>query len=176
MLTSPLFASIGCLLVLPVSIVWDLFVHGTAMGFGGFIGSSFIIFGFVGFLYAEFGTKDKEVYDYEILDKDAQFDNSAPTPGEFVAAGVEDSPPGRMTVSPSFSTPSPRRSRFSSTTSSRQGTRTHHLLDEEEKDEALFIPSADGSIIIDTTKNSNLEDEEVTGKFVELVPTRSDFV
>eukprot|EP01067_Filipodium_phascolosomae_P001454 Filipodium_phascolosomae@DN1965_c0_g1_i1.p1 len=52
-LSSPLFASVGCLLVLPVSMVWDKIAHNYSMPGPAMMGVGLIILGFVAFGISE---------------------------------------------------------------------------------------------------------------------------
>eukprot|EP01069_Polyplicarium_translucidae_P008641 Polyplicarium_translucidae@DN3241_c0_g1_i1.p1 len=70
MLSSPLFTSVGCLLVLPISLIWDSFAHGYGLPLGGLVGVGFIFAGFAGFLVDEFWCSKatrESLYNYEVV-------------------------------------------------------------------------------------------------------------
>eukprot|EP00918_Siedleckia_nematoides_P083049 GHVU01182038.1.p1 GENE.GHVU01182038.1~~GHVU01182038.1.p1 ORF type:complete len:437 (+),score=12.78 GHVU01182038.1:61-1371(+) len=69
-LSSPLFASVGCLLVLPASVVWDWIGHDYVLPFWARVGVGLIVIGFVGFLIGELmggGKIDGTMYEYEVV-------------------------------------------------------------------------------------------------------------
>lgn len=69
MLSSPLFASIGCLLVLPASVAWDYCFHDYVIPVTGMVGVGSIGIGFVGFLVAEHQESGGPTYDYQSIEK-----------------------------------------------------------------------------------------------------------
>ncbi|CEM02758.1 unnamed protein product [Vitrella brassicaformis CCMP3155] len=66
MLSSPLFTSIGCLLLLPASVFSDLLIHHYRLPFPALIGVGFILLGFIGFTISEMRDGDT-LYEYEVL-------------------------------------------------------------------------------------------------------------
>ena len=53
MLTSPLFASVGCILVIPLSSLADYFISGKVLPSRALIGVALIVIGFFMIVYAE---------------------------------------------------------------------------------------------------------------------------
>eukprot|EP00041_Stephanoeca_diplocostata_P009487 m.146174 g.146174 ORF g.146174 m.146174 type:complete len:71 (+) comp17761_c1_seq5:1398-1610(+) len=60
LLTSPLFASIGSVMVIPVGCVVDHFLWQKELSTKGFIGVALILVGFFAMLYAEYKDHQKK--------------------------------------------------------------------------------------------------------------------